>query len=81
MVSVCSAARGRLARTGRAAWSGGLAASSFDCLVGEETKKRHHDRRYPASFTNATISVGLVATARTILHAIEDIDQSHILLL
>ena len=55
-----------------------LTAAALERLVSEETQERHHDRRHPAA---AAATAGLTLAARAILHAVEDIEQSHVCLL
>jgi hypothetical protein len=74
-----SAARGKRDWPGRVVGSNRLTASAFERLVSEETQERHHDRRHSASFTTTAINTaGLALAPRAILHAIEDIEQSHV---
>src|SRR4030081_1074375 len=47
-------------------------------LVSEEPQQRHREGRHPAA---AAATVGLTPAAGAILHAIEDIEQSHMCLL
>src|ERR1700730_11935268 len=73
-------ASGAVAGVGGAArivWTS-LTAAALERLVSEETQERHHDPRHPAA---AAATAGLRLAAWAVLHALDDIAQSHVCLL
>jgi hypothetical protein len=47
----------------------------LDALVGQQRQDRHGDRRH------AAFGIGILLAARAILHAVENVEQTHLRLL
>jgi hypothetical protein len=63
---------------GSPVWSRGVTTASLERLVGEQSEQCHHHRRHSAA---TAAGARLTLAARAILHATEDIEQSHVGLL
>ena len=74
-IAGCRTASGRYAG-GLAAGAGGVAATPLERLVRKQSKERDDDRRHAA----ATAAAGLRLAAGAILHAGENVAQSHVCL-
>jgi transposase len=77
-----AASAGKRRRPAGAARSGRLtAAQALERLVGEHAQDRHREGRHPAAGGAAAAAAGCALAARAGLHAVENIEKSHVFLL